>query len=257
MRSDLFDLTGKVALVTGSHRGIGYAIAEEMGRAGASLCVCSNEPDGVAKAVSLLEANGTRAIGVACDLGVDGDLDRLVAESEKAFGRIDILVCNAGINPHFGPMVDATEEEYETIMRINLRANIELAKRVAPGMVARRDGSIIMMSSLSGLRGHSKIGLYAITKAALAQHARNLAVEYGPFNVRVNAISPGVVRTSFVTPLLEDEEALARRVGSIPLRRLGEAREVAGAAVFLASPAGAYVNGHNLVLDGGTLITSE
>lgn len=255
MSSTLFDLTGKAALVTGAHRGIGLAIAEEFGRAGASVAICSNEADGVARAAETLTSAGIRAVGIACDLGIDADLDRLVAETETTLGRIDILVCNAGINPHFGPMSAATDDEYDAIMRINLRSAVQLTNRVAPGMVARRDGAIILTSSLAGLRGNAKIGVYALSKAALAQHARNLAVELGPHNVRVNAISPGLTRTEFATPILGNEEGLKRRLEKTPLRRVGEPREIAGAAVFLASPAGAFVTGHNLVVDGGTLIS--
>lgn len=255
MASSLFSLTGKVALITGAHRGIGYAIAEEMGHAGARVAICSNEAEGVGAAAQRLRDEGIEAIGVACDVGVDADLDRLVAETEHAFGSIDILVCNAGINPHFGPMAAVTDEEYDAIMHINLRSAVQLTNRVTPKMAERRDGVVILTSSLSGLRGNARIGVYALSKAALAQHARNLAVEFGPSNVRVNAISPGLIRTEFATPILGNEEGLKKRLEKTPLRRVGEAREIAGAAVFLASPAGAFVTGHNLVVDGGTLIS--
>jgi NAD(P)-dependent dehydrogenase (short-subunit alcohol dehydrogenase family) len=152
-------------------------------------------------------------------------------------------------------MADATDAEYDAIMRINLRSAVQLTNRVTPAMAERRDGSVILTSSLSGLRGNARIGVYALSKAALAQHARNLAVELGPRNVRVNAISPGLIRTEFATPILGNEEGLKKRLEKTPLRRVGEAREIAGAAVFLASAAGAFVTGHNLVVDGGTLIS--
>lgn len=255
MPSPLFDLTGKVALITGAHRGIGYAIALEMARAGASVAICSNDADGIARAAADLTAQGFRAQGFACDLGIDADLDRLVAGTVSALGQIDILVCNAGINPQFGPMASATQDDYDAIMRINLRSTVELTRRVTPGMQARRDGAVILMSSLSGLRGNGRIGVYALSKAALAQHARNLAVELGPDNVRVNAISPGLIRTEFAAPILNNPDILPRRLEKTPLRRPGEVSEVAGAAVFLASAAGAFVTGHNLVIDGGTLIS--
>lgn len=254
MRSDLFDLTGKVALVTGAHRGIGFAIAQEFGLAGAAVAICSNDEPGLAAAAGDLSARGIRTLGVACDVGVDAELDRLVAETEAGLGPIDILVCNAGINPHFGPMAAATDAEYDAIMRINLRSPVQLANRLAPKMAARGGGSIILTSSLSGLRGNGKIGVYGLSKAALAQLARNLAVEFGPGNVRANAISPGLIRTEFATPILGNEQGLKTRLEKTPLRRVGEAREIAGAAVFLASAAGAFVTGHNLVVDGGTLI---
>lgn len=254
MPSSLFDLTGKVALVTGAHRGIGLAIAEEMGLAGAEVAFCSNDGKGVADAADALRGKGIDALGIACDVGADAELDRLVAETEKKLGPIDVLVCNAGINPHFGPMAVATDEEYDAIMRINLRSAVQLCNRVVPGMADRRDGVVILTSSLSGLRGNGKIGVYALSKAALAQLARNLAVEYGPRNVRANAISPGLIGTEFAAPIMGNPEGLAKRLEKTPLRRPGEAREIAGTAVYLASAAGAFTTGHNLVVDGGTLI---
>lgn len=254
MPSLLFDLTGKVALVTGAHRGIGFAIAEEMGRAGAAVAICSNEKHGLRDAVARLESGGIAAFGAVCDVGVDADLDRLVAETEATLGPIDILVCNAGVNPHFGPMAAATEEEYDAIMRINLRGAVQLCNRVAPAMADRGGGVVILTSSLSGLRGNARIGVYALSKAAIAQLARNLAVEYGPRNVRANAISPGLIRTEFAAPIMGNPEGLAKRLEKTPLRRAGEAREIAGTAVYLASAAGAFTTGHNLVVDGGTLI---
>lgn len=254
MPSQLFDLTGKVALVTGAHRGIGYAIALEMGRAGAKVAICSNDAAGVADAVSGLKAEGIAALGIACDVGVDAELDRLVREAQSAFGPIDILVCNAGINPHFGPLASATDEEYDAIMRINLRSAVQLCNRVVPGMAGRGDGVVILTSSLSGLRGNAKIGVYALSKAAIAQLARNLAVEFGPHNVRVNAISPGLIETEFAAPIMGNPEGLAKRLEKTPLRRAGHVREIAGAAVFLASAAGAFTTGHNLVIDGGTIV---
>lgn len=254
MSSTLFDLTGKVALITGAHRGIGYAIAEEMGLAGASVAICSNDAEGVADAAARLADLGVRAVGIACDVGVDDELDRLVAETQSALGPVDILVCNAGINPHFGPMASATDDEYEATMRINLRSAVQLCNRVVPAMAECGDGVVILTSSLSGLRGNGKIGVYALSKAAIAQLARNIAVEYGPRNVRANAISPGLIQTEFAAPIMGNPEGLAKRLEKTPLRRVGAAREIAGTAVYLASAAGAFTTGHNLVVDGGTLI---
>lgn len=254
MASDLFSLAGKAALVTGSHRGIGYAIAREMGLAGARVVVSSSDPQGCEEALGRLRSEAIEAIAVPCDVGVDPELDRLVAETLDAFGRIDILVCNAGINPHFGSLIAATDEEYDAIMRINLRSTMQLCNRVIPAMAERKDGAVILTSSISGLRGNGKIGVYALSKAAVAQLARNYAVEFGPSNVRVNAISPGLIDTEFATPITGNPEILKPRLLKTPLRRVGTAREIAGAAVFLASPAGAFVTGHNLVVDGGTTI---
>jgi NAD(P)-dependent dehydrogenase (short-subunit alcohol dehydrogenase family) len=254
MASDLFSLSGRTALVTGSHRGIGYAIAREMGRAGARVAISSNDAAGCEAALATLRADGIEAIAIPCDVGVDADLDRLVDRTLAAYGRIDILVCNAGINPHFGSLTAATEEEYEAIMRINLRSVLQLCNRVIPAMAGRGDGAVILTSSISGLRGNGKIGLYALSKAAIAQLARNYAVEFGPANVRVNAISPGLIDTEFATPIIGNPDILGPRLKKTPLRRVGTATEIAGAAVYLASPAGAFVTGHNLVVDGGTTI---
>lgn len=254
MPSKLFDLSGKTALVTGSHRGIGFAIAEEMGFAGARVVVSSNEANGCAAAAEQLRNQGIEATAVVCDVSSDDELDGLVTRTRMAFGQIDVLVCNAGVNPHFGSILEATEDEYQTIMQVNLRSALELCRRVVPEMAERRDGAVILTSSISGLRGNGKIGIYALSKAALAQLARNLAVEFGPMNVRINAISPGLIRTEFSTPIMGNPEGLKVRLAKTPLRRAGEAREIAGAAVFLASAAGAFVTGHNLVVDGGTTI---
>lgn len=255
MASDLFSLSGKVALVTGSHRGIGFAIARQMGLAGARVVVSTNEPNGCAAAVEVLRSEGIDAAGIVADVGRDADLDHLVTGAAAALGDIDILVCNAGINPHFGSLTEASDEQYDAIMRVNLRSAVQLCNRVIPATAARRTGAVILTSSISGLRGNAKIGVYALSKAALAQLARNYAVEFGPANVRVNAISPGLIDTEFATPITGNPEILAPRLLKTPLRRVGTVDEIAGTAVFLASPAGAFVTGQNLVVDGGTTIS--
>jgi NAD(P)-dependent dehydrogenase (short-subunit alcohol dehydrogenase family) len=254
MTSNLFSLEGKGVLVTGAHRGIGLAIAREMGRAGARVVISSLDAAGLEDARSQLEQEGIEALAITCDVGDDQALDRLTAGSESFLGRIDVLSCNAGINPHFGSLTTATDEEYDAIMRINLRSTVQLCNRVIPGMAARRDGAVILTSSISGLRGNGMIGVYALSKAAVAQLARNYAVEFGPSNVRTNAISPGLIDTEFARPITANPEILEPRLLKTPLRRVGTVEEVAGAAVFLASAAGAFVNGHNLVVDGGTTI---
>lgn len=255
MTTSLFSLSGKGALVTGSHRGIGFAIARQMGLAGARVVVSTNDPAGCAAAAEVLHSEGIEATGIVADVGRDADLDQLVAGAGAALGAIDILVCNAGINPHFGSLVEATEDEYEAIMRINLRSAMQLCNRVIPAMAKRGGGSVILTSSISGLRGNARIGVYALSKAAIAQLARNYAVEFGPSNVRVNAISPGLIDTEFATPITGNPDILKPRLLKTPLRRVGTVDEIAGAAVFLASPAGAFVSGHNLVVDGGTTIS--
>lgn len=251
----MFSLQGKVALVTGSHRGIGFAIAREMARAGAKVVISSLDAPGCETALNELRGEGLEAAAIPCDVGDDDALDQLVAGARARFGRIDILVANAGVNPHFGPLASAADEQYDAIMRVNLRATMRLCNLVIPELAARSDGAVILTASISSVRGNKSIGLYGLSKAAIAQLARNLAVEWGPSNVRVNAISPGLIRTEFAAPILGAPEALGKRIAQTPLRRVGETDDIAGVAVFLASRAGAFVTGQNLIVDGGTTIS--
>lgn len=250
----LFRIDGKRAIVTGATRGIGKAIATELARAGARVVVSSNEAEECRTVRDELISQSLDAHAVPCDVAVDAELDRLVAETLDLLGGVDTLVCNAGVARHHGPAAEASDEAYEQTMRINVRSPFKLCNLVAPLMARQRDGAIIIISSLAGLRGNRAISVYAMSKAANAQLARNLAVEWGPFNVRANAISPGLVQTEFARPILQDTERLEQRLRQTPLRRVATPEEVAGCAVFLASPAGAFVTGHNLVCDGGSLI---
>jgi NAD(P)-dependent dehydrogenase (short-subunit alcohol dehydrogenase family) len=255
MASDLFDLTGKVALITGSSKGIGLAIAREMARAGAKVVISSRKVDvcqQVAAAINteLAEAAGG-AIAIGAHIGDKDALQMLVNDTQKQLGPIDILVCNAAVNPYYGPSKDLPDSAFEKILNINIRSNHWLAHMVLPKMVERRDGAVIVVSSIGGLRASTVLGAYAISKAADLQLVRNLAAEYGPHNIRVNAISPGLVRTDFARALWENPETLAERTANDPLRRIGEPIEIAGAAVFLASQAGSFTTGQNLVIDGG------
>lgn len=246
----LFDLSGKVALITGSTRGIGRAIAEEMQAAGARV-VISNEDAAETAAV----AGALNTLGIAADVRDGAALAELVDGTVSALGGLDILVCNAGITGNPGPFAGIDMDDFDRVMAINLRSQVVLANLALPHITDRGGGSVVLISSLSGLRGNGAINAYALAKAGVAQLARNLAVEWGPRNVRVNAISPGFIRTDLSAPLMANEAFMSRRMAMTPLRRPGEVEEVAGAAVFLASPAGAFVTGHNLVVDGGTVIT--
>jgi NAD(P)-dependent dehydrogenase (short-subunit alcohol dehydrogenase family) len=246
----LFDLSGKVALITGSTRGIGRAIAQAMQAAGASVVISNENADETAAV-----AADMGAVGIPADVRNASALERLVSGTVDALGGLDILVCNAGITGRPGPFTDVDMDDFDRVMDINLRSQVVLANLALPHIAARGGGSAILISSLSGLRGNGAINAYALAKAGVAQLARNLAVEWGPRGVRVNAISPGFIRTELSAPLLANEAFMARRMAMTPLRRPGEVEEVAGAAVFLASPAGAFTTGHNLVVDGGTLIT--
>jgi NAD(P)-dependent dehydrogenase (short-subunit alcohol dehydrogenase family) len=253
---DLFDLTGKVAIVTGSSRGIGRAIAEAYADAGAQVIISSRKQpacDEVAAAINAKHGE-ERAIAIAASLSDKGALEAMVAETNRRFGRIDLLVCNAASNPHYGPLATITDEQFRKIFDNNVLANHWLITMVSPGMIARRDGAIIIISSIGGMIGSGTIGAYNVSKAADFQLVRNLAVEFGPHNVRINAIAPGVIRTDFARKLWEDPDAEAALQRVTPLGRIGEPEEIAGTAVFLASRAGAYVTGQGIVVDGGAVI---
>lgn len=259
MTSDLFDLTGKVALITGSSKGIGKAIAEELARHGAKVVISSRKLDvckEVAGAINeeLADAPG-EAIAIAAHVGHKEELQRLVDETRSALGPVDILVCNAAVNPYYGPSKDIPDSAFEKIMSINIESNHWLCHMVLPEMVERKSGSIIVVSSVGGLKGSTVLGAYAISKAADAQLVRNLACEYGPHKITVNTISPGLVRTDFARALWENPDTLKARTSADPLRRIGEPWEIAGCAVFLASRAGSFTTGQNFVIDGGATIS--
>jgi NAD(P)-dependent dehydrogenase (short-subunit alcohol dehydrogenase family) len=253
--SALFDLRGQVALVTGAAGGLGMAIAEAMAGAGATVAVSDRDPAACAAITQRLRAAGHVAHAAVCDLARADAIPALVDDVIANCGRIDILVCNAGVQGPAGPLGETTDGDWEHVMGINLKSVLQLCARVIPGMAERRGGSVILMSSIAGLRGNRAIGLYGLSKAGLAQLARNLAVEWGPAGVRVNAISPGLIRTPLANYLLADEAFMARRLALTPLRRVGEPQEVAGVALLLASRAGGFITGQNLVVDGGTTIS--
>jgi NAD(P)-dependent dehydrogenase (short-subunit alcohol dehydrogenase family) len=253
---NLFSLKGKVAVITGSSRGIGKAIAERFAEHGAKVVISSRKAEPCAAVAAALNAKhgaGT-AISVPANISSKDELEHLVDETTRRLGAVDVLVCNAASNPYYGPMAGIADEQFRKILDNNIVANHWLIGFVAPGMVERKDGSIIIVSSIGGLRGSPIIGAYCISKAADLQLARNLAVEYGPHNVRVNCIAPGLIKTDFARALWEDPAALAMRTATTPLRRIGEPDEIAGAAVFLASRAGSFVTGQAIVVDGGVTI---
>ena len=249
----LFDLTGKVAVITGSSRGIGRAIAERMAEQGAKVVISSRKAGPCEEVANLInETRPGHAIAVPANISSKEDLQRLVDETRKAFGKIDILVCNAASNPFYGSQLDITDDAIRKILDNNIVANNWLIGMVAPEMRERRDGSIIIVSSIGGLRGSTTIGAYCISKAADMQLARNLAHELGPDNVRVNCIAPGLVKTDFARALWDTPEGEKRASSGTPLRRLGEPDDLAGAAIYLASRAGAWTTGQTIVVDGGT-----
>jgi NAD(P)-dependent dehydrogenase (short-subunit alcohol dehydrogenase family) len=250
----LFDLTGKVAIVTGSSKGIGRAIAEALARAGAKVVISSRKAEACDEVAGPLRKEGREVEVIPCHIGKRADCEALVAKSRERFGKIDVLVCNAAVNPYYGPLSGLTDEAFDKVMQTNVRSNLWLANLVRPEMAARKDGVIIIVSSIGGLKGTDKLGIYAISKAADFQLARNLALECGPDNIRVNCIAPGLVRTDFAKALWENPETLKQTESRTPLRRIGETDDIAGAAVFFASRAGNWITGQTIVIDGGVTI---
>lgn len=253
---NLFDLSGKVALVTGSTKGIGEAIVHRLAEHGAKVVVSSRKQDvciQVADAINK-ERGSEVATPIAANINYKEQLEMLVAKTREKWGKIDVLVCNAALNPYYGSSLDIPDEAFDKIMGANIRSNHWLCQMVIPEMVERKDGSIVIVSSIGGLRGSPVIGAYCISKAADMQLARNIAVEYGPHNIRANCIAPGLIKTDFAKALWENPETLKRSTAGAPLRRIGEPDEIAGAAVYLASKAGSFTTGQVIVCDGGATI---
>ena len=247
-------LTGKVALITGSSRGIGRAIAQAMAALGAKVVISSRKADACAAVAQEIRAQGGDAHVVPCNVSRKDEIVHLVEESKRHYGAVDILVCNAAVNPVYGPMRDLSDEAFDKIMGANVKSNLWLCNLTIPDMAARGGGAVVIVSSIAGLRGTEMLGAYGISKSADFALARNLAVEWGPQNVRVNCIAPGLVKTDFARALWEDAERLKRRNAQTPLRRIGTPDEIGGIAAFLASPAASFITGQIIVADGGVTI---
>lgn len=251
MTKSPFDLAGKVAVVTGSSRGIGRSSAELLARMGAKVVVSSRKADACQEVVEGIRKEGGDAHVIACNISRRDEVEALISGTVKHYGQLDILVCNAAVNPYYGPLLDITDEAFEKIMGSNVKSNIWLSSLAIPRMAERGGGSVIIISSIGGLRGSTVIGAYGISKAADFALCRSLAGEWGPKNVRVNCIAPGLVKTDFARALWEDEANLKRRTATTPLRRIGEPHEIAGAVVYLASDASTFMTGQTIVIDGG------
>jgi NAD(P)-dependent dehydrogenase (short-subunit alcohol dehydrogenase family) len=252
MSGGLFDLSGKVAIITGSSRGIGRAIAERMAEHGAKVAISSRKaPACEAVAAAINAKTPGAAIAIPASISSKPDLERLVEETRKAFGKIDILVCNAATSAYFGPSLTIPDEAFRKMLENNVLSSHWLIQLVAPEMKARKDGAIILISSLGGMRGSDILGSYGVTKAADMQLARNYARELGPDNIRINTIAPGLIRTDFAAAFFDNPATVEQMMSNNPLRRPGEPDDIAGAAIFLASQAGAYTTGQTIVIDGG------
>ncbi len=247
----MFDLDGKTALITGGTRGIGRATAEAMARAGAEVVVSSRKEDACAETAKAIQAAGGKAVGIACNVSHADQIEALVAKSLDAFGKIDILVCNAAVNPYMGPLKDINDDAFDKILDTNVKNVLKLCNLVIPAMAERRDGAVVIVSSIAATKGSRSLGAYAISKAADVQLARNLAIEWGPANVRVNCVLPGLVKTDMARALWENPETREKALEGYPIGRLGEPEDLAGAILFLASPAASWITGQALPVDGG------
>lgn len=254
----MFSLEGKTALITGSSRGIGKAIAKQMFLQGANVVISSRKTEACEQVCSeinaLSDGGKAKAISVPCNISRKEELENLVNTTKDEFGKINILVCNAAINPHFGPMSTIPDTAFDKILSSNIKSNHWLCQLVLPDMAERKDGVIIIISSIAGLTGNPVLGTYGISKAADMALTRNIAVEYGGRNIRANTIAPGLIKTDFSQTLWANETILKQALGHTPLSRIGDPEEIAGAAVFLASDAGKYMTGQTLVIDGGSTI---
>jgi len=250
----LFDLTGKVAVITGSSRGIGRAIAERMSEHGARVVVSSRKLDACEAVAAQIRARGGQALALGCNVSRREDVEQLVQATLAQWGRIDVLVCNASTNTHYGSLIQISDDAMDKIFAANVKSVVWLTNAVLPQMAERRDGVVLIVSSIGGFTGSDTLGFYNMSKAAEQSLARSIACEWGAHNIRVNCIAPGLIKTDFARTLWEDPQLLAKRVGASALKRIGSADEIAGTAVYLASQAGAFVTGQTIVVDGGRLI---
>lgn len=254
MPSPLFDLTGKVAVITGSSKGIGKAIAMHLALSGAKVVVSSRKAEPCEEVAAAIRKDGGEAIVIPCNISRRNEVEGLIRGTLDKWGRIDTLVCNAAVNPYYGPMSGLSDEAFDKIMSSNVKSNLWLANLALPHMAATGGGSLIIVSSIAGIRGNGIIGAYGISKAADFALARNLAVEWGDKNIRVNCIAPGLIKTDFAQALWEDEKAMKSRLATTPLRRIGEPDEIGGIGAFLASAAARFITGQIIVADGGVTI---
>jgi len=254
MSKSLFDLNGKVALITGSTRGIGKSIAEELARAGARVVVSSRKAEACEAVRAEFEKQGYEVLAQPCNVSRKEELQALYDKTVAKWGQVDIAVANAAVNPYYGPLTEIPDEAFDKVFLNNVKSVLWLAAITLPAMAKRGGGSFITVGSIGGIVANTVIGAYGMSKAADHHLVRNLAAEWGPKNVRVNAIAPGLIKTDFAKALWEDETRRKEREAATPLRRLGVPRDIGGIAVFLASDAAAFITGQTVVADGGVTI---
>ena len=249
-----FDLTGQVAIVTGSSRGIGRSIAETMAQMGAKVVVSSRKPDACEPVAEGIRKSGGEATVIAANISKKSDVEALVAKTIEKYGRLDCMVSNAAVSPYFGPMMGLEDDAFEKLMNNNVRSTLWLARLARPHLQKQGGGTVIIISSIGGIRAGANLGGYGISKAADFGLARALASEWGVDNIRINCIAPGLVKTDFARALWEDDERRKKTEATTPLRRLGEVEDIGGVAAFLASPAARFITGQIIVADGGVTI---
>ena len=254
MPKSLFDLKGKVALITGSTRGIGKSIAEELALAGCKVVISSRKAEACEAVKAEFEKQGYEVLAQPCNVSRKEELQALYDKTVAKWGRVDIAIANAAVNPYYGPLANIPDEAFDKVFLNNVKSVLWLANITLPAMAERGGGSFITVGSIGGIIANTVIGAYGMSKAADHHLVRNLAAEWGPKNVRVNAIAPGLIKTDFAKALWEDEARRKEREASTPLRRLGVPRDIGGIAVFLASDAAAFITGQTIVADGGVTI---
>ncbi len=249
--SELFDIAGKVAIVTGASRGIGQAIAERFAQAGAKVVISSRKQDGLDAVAAGIQAAGGEALALAAHSGSKEALKALAAAAAEAYGRVDILVNNAATNPHFGTLLEAEDSLWQKTIEVNLMGPVWLCQAVVPLMRQGGGGKIINIASVNGLRPGRMQGIYSMTKAALISLTQTLALELAADNIQVNAIAPGLIKTRFASALWTNEALAEQILNRTPQRRFGEPDDIAGIALYLAAPASAFATGQVFVVDGG------
>jgi NAD(P)-dependent dehydrogenase (short-subunit alcohol dehydrogenase family) len=248
---DDFSLDGRVAIVTGASRGIGQAIALRLARAGARVVLASRKLEAVERVAAEVTAAGGQALPVAAHVGHAAEVDALVARAADTFGRVDIVVNNAATNPHFGMLLTADDGQWLKTFDTNVLGVIRLCRAAVPHMEAVGGGKIVNVASIAALRPSPGMGVYGVSKAAIVALTQQLALELGPSNIQVNAIAPGVIKTRFSTLLWQTPDIAGPILNRTPLKRFGEPEDVAGLALYLASPAANFVSGGVFVIDGG------
>ena len=252
-----FDLSGKVAIVTGASRGIGEAIAVTLAGAGANVVVSSRKQEGVDAVAERIRAGGGEATAITAHTGDAAAVEALVAAAVESYGGVDIVVNNAATNPHFGPVLTADESHWDKTFEVNVKGYMRLIKACVPSMQARGGGKIINMASIAGKVPQPGMGVYCVTKAGVIMLTEVLAAELAPLNIQVNAIAPGFVKTKFSAAIWSDDALNTATLAAIPQQRMAEPEEIAGMALYLASPASSFTTGATILVDGGQAIGSH